>query len=91
MSKPTYPARPVEQPVGPDAVLAALRVLYDRGHRRIRASTLAETLWPEGRGHNSNGQVFPLSAGVAGRMLRKCRAVWEAEPRIWEIIPERLP
>lgn len=82
---------PLDAPGGADAVLNTLRDLYDRGHRHIRAATLAVELWPGGRCHNSNGQVFPLSAGAAGRKLRKCRAVWEAEPRLWEILPERLP
>ncbi|WP_162472922.1 hypothetical protein [Methylotuvimicrobium alcaliphilum] len=76
--------------VGSNEVLAALRILRDSGQVRIRAATLAETLWPGRRDHNSNGQVFHLSAGIAGRMLRRCPAVIEIEPRIWEIIDERL-
>jgi len=82
---------PVERRVSPDDVLAALRSLHENGQTRIRAATLAEALWPGRRDHNSNGQVFHLSAGIAGRMLRKCQAVFEVEPRVWEIIPERLP
>lgn len=72
-------------------VLGVLRSHHERGNNSIRASTLADALWPDCRASNTNGQVFNLSSGVAGRMLRKCCAVWEVSPRVWEIIPERLP
>lgn len=68
----------------------AVRSLHERGYTRIRAAMLAEILWPGRRDSNANGQMFHLSAGVTGKMLRKCPAVWEVQPREWEIIPERL-
>jgi len=82
--------RKTHQSVGSSDVLSALKVLRERGHTTIRAVTLAEILWPGRRHHNSNGQVFHLSAGIAGRMLRRCSAVYEIEPRVWQIIDERL-
>src|SRR6266852_7009076 len=72
-------------------LLRVLRDIYDRGQRRVAASTVAEILWPGGRTQNANGQVFPLSAGIAGRMLRRCKAVVEVRNREWEILPHRLP
>lgn len=71
-------------------LLQALRTLHLRGFRRVRANTIAEMLWPNGRTHNANGQVFMLSAGVAGRMLRASKAVREVSPGEWEILDYRL-
>lgn len=68
----------------------ALKVLLARGHRTVRAQTVADVMWPNARHNNSNGQVFNLSSGVAGRMLRRCRAAYEVRNREWEIIPEFL-
>lgn len=70
--------------------MAVLRVMHRDGYRFVRAAVVAERLWPNGRTHNANGQVFNLAAPVAARMLRRCPAVTEVEPRRWEIIPERL-
>ena len=71
-------------------LLVALQDLHARGQRRVRASTVAEMLWPGARTHNANGQVFPLGAGVAGRMLKACKAVREVAPREYEILSHRL-
>lgn len=71
-------------------LLNALRELHAAGVKRVRANTIAEKLWPNGRSQNARGQVFPLSAGVAGRMLRKCVAVREVTPREWEILVHRI-
>lgn len=71
-------------------LLDALRALHSRGQRRVRASTVAELLWPGARTQNANGQVFPLGAGVAGRMLKACKAVREVTPREYEILSHRL-
>ncbi len=71
-------------------LLLVLRDLHGRGQQRVRASTVAELLWPGGRTHNANGQVFPLGAGVAGRMLKACKAVREIAPREYEILSHRL-
>lgn len=71
-------------------LLSVLRDLHGRGLRRVRASTVAELLWPGARTQNANGQVFPLCAGVAGRMLKACKAVREIEPREYEILSHRL-
>jgi len=51
---------------------------------------LADELWPATRSHNTNGQVFNLAAGVAGRLLRRYRGCWEVSARQWEIVPEFL-
>lgn len=72
-------------------LLNVLCSLYGRGYRRVRAGTVAELLWPAARTHNANGQVFPLGAGVAGRMLKACKAVREVAPREYEILRYRLP
>ena len=64
--------------------------MHSEGVATLRANTLAERLWPDGRHHNANGQVFHLGAAVAARLLRQCPAVWEKEPRLWEILPHRL-
>jgi hypothetical protein len=74
-----------------DVVLREIAAMYADGVRTLRASTLAERLWPECRHHNANGQVFNLGSGVAARLLRKCPAVREKESRVWEILPHRLP
>lgn len=83
-------ARFPSQSSQPDPLLAALVRLQGRGYRIIRAGLVADELWPQARHHNTNGQVFNLSAGVAGRMLRKSRLVREIGNREWEIIQERL-
>ena len=71
-------------------LLRALRLLHAKGYSVVSAATVADQLWPNGRSHNSNGQVFNLSAGIAGRMLRKCGAVVEMSPRQWEILIDRI-
>ena len=71
-------------------LLSILRKMHASGVSIVNASQIAELLWPGGRTHNSNGQVFPLSAGVAGRMLRACPAVMETGNRAWMIIEHRL-
>lgn len=68
----------------------ALRSLYGRGQRRVRGGTVADLLWPRQRTHNANGQVFPLGAGVAGSMLKDCKAVREVAPGKYEILSHRL-
>jgi hypothetical protein len=65
--------------------------MHSEGMATFRANVLAERLWPNGRRQNANGQVFHLGAAVAGRLLRNCSAVWEKEPRLWEILPHKLP
>jgi hypothetical protein len=72
-------------------VLREIAALHNAGIKRFQANTLAERLWPEGRHHNANGQVFHLGSAIAARLLRKCPAVQETEFRIWEILPHRLP
>lgn len=72
-------------------VLRILAEMHSQGIGTLRASSLAERLWPERRNENANGQVFPLGAGIAGRMLRQCKAVQEVSPREWQILPHRLP
>lgn len=74
-----------------DVVLRHIAAMHAEGICTLRASTLAERLWPEGRHHNANGQVFPLGSAVAARLLRRCPAVHEKEWRLWEILPHRLP
>lgn len=74
-----------------DDVLREVAAMYGTGVRRFRAGMLAERLWPGQRTHNSKGQVFPLGAAVAARLLRSCLAVRELEPRRWVILPHRLP
>lgn len=74
-----------------EVVLGAIASMHSEGVRTLRAGTLAERLWPESRHHNANGQVFPLGAAVAARLLRRCPAVQETEFRLWEILPHRLP
>lgn len=73
-----------------DDLLRALRLLHAKGYKVVSAATVAEQLWPNGRTHNSNGQVFHLGAGIAGRLLRKCHAVVEGPPRQWVIVQERI-
>lgn len=67
-----------------------LRTLYSQGKRRIRGGTVAELLWPGQRSHNEKGQVFPLGAGIAGRMLKNCKAVQETTPGEYEILSHRI-
>jgi len=74
-----------------DVVMREIAAMHAAGLRTLRANTLAERLWPGRRQHNANGQVFPLGAAVAARLLRKCPAVREKEWRLWEILPHRLP
>lgn len=71
-------------------LLNVLRSLYGQGQRCVRGGTVAERLWPGQRTHNANGQVFPLCAGVAGRMLKACKAVREVTPGEYEILSHRL-
>lgn len=71
-------------------LLTALRKLHKTGIKHVSAGFVAELLWPDSRRQNANGQVFHLSAGAAGRMLRRCHAVREYRNRIWEILPHRL-
>jgi hypothetical protein len=73
-----------------EAVLREIAAMHGEGVSRLRANTLAERLWPAGRHHNANGQVFHLGAAVAARLLRRCPAVRESEWRIWEILPHWL-
>lgn len=68
----------------------ALRTLLAGGATVVTAAQVAAVLWPDGRTHNANGQVFPLGAGIAGRMLRRSRSVCEVRPRQWEIVRARL-
>jgi hypothetical protein len=56
----------------------------------VSAGQVADELWPDGRRSNSRGQVMHVGAGVAGRMLRRSRAVAEVAPKRWEIVPEYL-
>lgn len=70
-----------------DQVLTAL---YAQGHSTVRAATVAAHLWPAQRYHTTRGQVFPLAAGVAGRMLNRSKSVVQIEPRLWLIVPEYL-
>lgn len=72
-------------------VLSQLAAMHRDGITTVRASALAERLWPGRRHTNANGQVFHLGAAVAARLLRACPAAWEKEHRLWQIIPERLP
>lgn len=71
-------------------LLNALRQLHGGGQRSVRGGTVAELLWPGARTHNARGQVFPLGAGVAGRMLKACKAVREVTPGEYEILSHRL-
>ena len=73
------------------AVIQEIAAMHSEGVMTLRANCLAERLWPWGRRQNANGQVFHLGAAVAARLLRKCPAVQEREPRLWEILPHRLP
>jgi|LSQX01.3.fsa_nt_gb hypothetical protein len=68
----------------------ALTVLYAQGHCTVRAATVAAHLWPDQRYHNTRGQVFPLAAGVAARMLNRSKSVVQIEPRLWRVIAEYL-
>lgn len=74
-----------------EQVMRELQAMHVAGVKTIRANLLAEHLWPSGRRHNSKGQVFHLGAATAARLLRRCPAAWEKEPRLWEILPHRLP
>ena len=68
-----------------------LAKMHSEGIAKFRANCLAERLWPNGRRQNAKGQRFHLGAAVAARLLRNCPAVWEKEPRLWEILPHKLP
>ena len=74
-----------------DVVLREIAAMHAAGVRTLRANVLAERLWPGRRQHNANGQVYPLGAAIAARLLRRCPAVREKEYRLWEILPHRLP
>ena len=84
---------PDPTPLSPaaQAVTQEIAKMHSEGVKTLRANCLAERLWPGGRHHNANGQVFHLGAAVAARLLRNCPAVQEREPRLWEILPHRLP
>jgi hypothetical protein len=71
-------------------LIAALRDMHSRGRVRVRGGTVAEALWPDARTQNAQGQVFNLTAGVAGRMLKACKAVREVSPGEYEILAHRL-
>ncbi len=83
--------RPAQERATGEVVLREIAAMHAEGLRTLRANTLAERLWPGRRQHNANGQVFPLGAAVAARLLRRCPAVCEKEWRLWEILPHRLP
>ena len=68
----------------------ALKTLRDRGVTLVSAQQVADVLWPNARHNNSNGQTMNLASGIAGRMLRRSRAVIEVGNRRWEIIGVRL-
>jgi len=70
--------------------MTVLRELHSGGQVRVRAGAVAERLWLGARTHNANGQVFPLNAGIAGRMLKACKAVRKVAPREYEILSHRL-
>jgi hypothetical protein len=74
-----------------DVVLHEIAAMHSEGVVMLRANSLAERLWPSGRHHNANGQVFHLGAATAARLLRDCPAVREKEHRLWEILPHKLP
>ncbi len=73
-----------------DAVLREVAAMHAEGFQTFSAGTLAERLWPGHRHHNAKGQVFPLGAAVAARLLRQCPAAEEIEFRRWKILPHRL-
>ncbi len=73
-----------------EAVMREIRAMHQEGVTTIAANMLAERLWPDGRRQNANGQVFHLGAAVAARLLRRCPAVRETEPRRWQILPHRI-
>lgn len=73
-------------------LLDALAELHRCGHEIVTAHQIAENMWPNARHNNANGQVFNLAAGVAGRMMERCKAVVrQADGRTWVIVPEYLP
>lgn len=43
-----------------DELMVVLRAMHCEGYRFVRAAVVAERLWPNGRTHNANGQVFNL-------------------------------
>ena len=71
-------------------LITALRQMHSQGRVRVRGGSVAEALWPDARTQNAQGQVFNLTAGVAGRMLKKCKAVRELAPGEYEILAHRL-
>ena len=73
-----------------DVVMREIVTKQREGVMTLRANTLAERLWPDGRRQNANGQVFHLGSAVAARLLRRCPAVRETEPRLWQILPHRV-
>ena len=68
----------------------ALADLHQRGHRTVTAKQVADELWPTARQNNTRGQTFNLAAGIAGRMLARCKAVARTGKRTWTIVPEYL-
>jgi hypothetical protein len=74
----------------PPLFLEALTRMHKRGVTRLTAQCLADEMWPTARRSNSNGQVFNLASGLAGRWLRRYRGCSEVEHRQWEIVPEFL-
>lgn len=89
VSKMTTPPPPISPAA--QAVNLEIAKMHSKGITTLRANWLAVRLWPWRRRQNANGQVFHLGAAVAARLLRNCPAVWEKEPRLWEILPHRLP
>lgn len=71
-------------------IIDALNALHNQGYRTVSAATVADIMWPNARHDNAHGQTHNMAAGVAGRILRGCRAVHEINSRQWEIIPEFL-
>ena len=72
------------------SLMQILWSLYQNGYRTVTANQVADCLYPDAHKMNRNAQVFNQAAGVTGRMLRQCKAVYEVRNRQWEIIPERL-
>lgn len=71
-------------------LLSVLRDMHAPGKNTVRANTVAEALWPNARPYNANGQIFALSAGVAGCMLKADKALSEISLREWQILAHRL-
>lgn len=65
-----------------------LRSLHERDVKTVRASTVAELLWPGSQAPDSGKQH--LNAGVAGRMLRSCNLVRLVSAGQWQILGDRV-